>query len=452
MKATTGITFALALLCAAPATAQSSSQLKKDLRAMEKAAKKDPDKLFEAAVWARGKQLDKDADRLLKKVLKEDPEHAGANEAMGNELVDGKWLPAEEAAKLRDKALEAEYADKGFTKVDGVWVKPENVEDAKKGIFHHEGELVSRHDKLELMSGKVRHPVTGMLIDKDKLEKANQGYFPIAGGKWVDRKEADKFHRELNRPWMFRTYNTTILSTLPLDQLEKLKNFADQGHEKAASVLGGRALPPTKRPLLMVASTNDEYTQLGNQFGDGTDAAGAFLMTDEAVMTVNGREVRPAITVNDKDWGERYLRHAAGIAYINAVAELDGVDLPLWFVHGVGALTSRFQNDSDAGWFGKQHVQKGGVGNVKSFFNSFAIDSSIDPKQIGFNIYQAGLLLSYAMRGGDQEVTDAMVAVTDSLSGKGGNPTKAIEELEKLLIKSEDGIKAHLQELLKKAP
>ncbi|MFT4515166.1 MAG: hypothetical protein ACI91B_003880, partial [Planctomycetota bacterium] len=134
-------------------------------------------------------------------------------------------------------------------------------------------------------------------------------------------------------------------------------------------------------------------------------------------------------------------------------AEEGGSDLPLWFVHGVGSYTSRFENDSDAGWFGKQHVAKGGVSNIKSFFNGFALNGGMEPPQIAFNLFQAGLLLSYATQGGNREVTDAMVGVTNALSGKGkASVGKAITKLETLLAANQQPIVGYMMELIDKAP
>src|SRR5262249_37105620 len=156
----------------------------------------------------------------------------------------------------------------------------------------------------------------------------------------------------------------------------------------------------TRRPIVFVAATESEYRDFTQAFGDGTDACGAFLMREEAHMNLPYLgEVRPAICFNHKDWGQRYIRHCAGLSYAHGAAEEAGVDLPLWFLHGIGSYTSRFQNDADAGWFGKQHRDKGGVKNLKSFFSGFAISGEMESTAIDYNIYQAGLLLSFAVKG-----------------------------------------------------
>ncbi|HEB51751.1 MAG TPA: hypothetical protein ENI87_00710 [bacterium] len=453
MTPSSRIPLVLALL-AVPLAAQSTAQLKKELRKMERAAKKDPAALFEAGKWAKENGFTSDAKRILNKVLKLDPDHEGANLALGNEKFDGKWLPAKQARKLREQAEKAEYEAKGYKKVDGVWVPPDEVADAHNGVFHHDGEVVTRDEKLALMHGKVRHPETGLLIDAKDLQKAKDGYFPLGKGKWGDLAEADKFHSEMSRPWVIRTDHATIISTLPLAQIQNLKNYANQGHEKVAPLFGNREPSPAKRPVIIIAKTQSEYREYGQALGDGTDVAGAFLTRLDAEFHLGGQGVvRPAICDNEKNWGPRYVRHAAALAYVNAIAEDAGADLPLWFVHGIGSYTSRFENDSDAGWFGKQNLARGGVGNVKAFFNSFDLNGDMQSTEIAYELFRAGLMVSFATHGGDQACTDAMRAVTDALSGKSKkSATKAIEKLEKALAAAQDKIVEYLNKLIAKAP
>ena len=453
MKLTTSIPVLLALL-ATPALAQSKSQLKKELKSLERAAKKDPEQLYEAGKWGQENGLEKEAEKIFKRVVKLDKDHAGAQLALGNEQVDGVWMPAKQAAKLREKALAAEYSAKGYKKIDGIWVEPDKVQDAREGTFWHEGEKVTRDEKTAYQGGAVRHPVTGQFIRKEDLSKAEDGYFPLADGKWSDKAEADKFHEKMGRPWVVRTSYATIISTLPLDKIEEMKRFADQGQETVAPLFRGRQLPPALRPVLIIAKTTAEYNSYGQSLGDGTDVCGAFLIRDDAEFRVRGQGVvRPAICNNDKDWGTRYLRHAAAIAYVNAVASEAGADLPLWFVHGCGTLASRFENDRDAGWFGKQHMAKGGVGPIKSWFSNYDLSADLDTKDIDFNLFQAGLMLAYGMRGGDQEATDALMGVTNALSADGkGSAGKAVTAFEKLLDGKKSSIVEYLNKLISKAP
>lgn len=436
----------------AAAAGQSAAQLKAELKTKETAAKKDPEKLYEVGVWAKDKALAVDAKRLFEAVLKAKPDHAGANEALGNVLVEGKWLSAKDADALRKKAIAAEYAAKGFVEVSGVWVEKDKAADAKRGVFWHDGEVVTKEELVALQTGKVRHPETGELIDAKNLEKAQGKYYPVGGDRWADAKEADTFHSDGRRPWIVRSKHGLFVSTLALAKIEELKGLVDTAVEKVQPIVGARVVPATLRPVVLVASTEAEYRELGQGLGDGTDACGAFLMGEEHTLKLPlVGDVRAAICFNHKDWGQRYIRHCAAIAYAHGVAEDGGHDMPLWLMHGIGAYTSRLDNDQDAAWFGKQHVQKGGVRNLKSFFSGFAINGEMESKDIDYNIFQAGLLLAYCLHGGDAKATEALKGVTEVLSGAAkGSLDKAVTKLQSQLMEDEAKIAAYLQQVIAK--
>lgn len=452
MKAPLRLFLALVTL-AAPALAQSPAKLKQELRTKEAAAKKDPDALFEAGQWAAEKALAADAKRIFQAVLKLNADHEGANQALGNELVEGKWLPAKEAEALRKKAMAAEFAAKGYVEVSGIWVEPDHVEDAKRGIFHHDGELVTKDEKTALLKGMVRHPETGELIDAKHLEQAEKRYFPISATRWVDEKEANQFHSDLKRPWIVRSTHCTLLSTLAIAKIQELRTEADAAVERVKSFFGGAMPSPSRRPVILIAATDAEFRDLGEGLGDGTDSCGAALIQEQATMTLpHLGSVRAAFCHHEKDWGTRYLRHASAIAFANGVALDRGITLPLWFLHGIGSYTSRFHTDSDAAGFGKQHLQKGGVRNLKGFFSGFDISGErMEPLARDANIFQAGLMFAFAAAGGDEAVTAAMKDVTKLLDGTDkGKADKAIGKLEAALIAAEPKIAAYLQDLVTK--
>lgn len=444
------ILFACSLL-AAPALAQSPAKLKAELRTKEAAAKQDPAALFEAAQWAKDKGLAMEARRIFQAILKLKPDHEGANLALGNELVNGKWMPANEAEAARKQAMEAEFKAKGLIEVDGVYVEPAEVDDAKKGIYHSNGEIVSKAEKVAMLGGMVRHPVTGMLIPAADLDKAKQGLFPVGSDRWVDAKEANRIHQDSSRPWLFRTTYYTLISTLPVETLDQVKLSVDQGYETVIKFFGGSQPTPQHRPIVFVAATRDEYTSMGTSMGDETSAYGAFLAPKEVEAQVPFQDrVRPAVcNWAEKNWGKYYAMHAAGLALISSkLADIDG-SAPLWFEHAFGAYASRFSNASVAGFFGELHAQKGGVKDLKAWFNSFTISGDMESKEIDYNIYQAGLMLSFATGGADPKVTEAMLAISRCfVEGNGKDLAQDIDKLEKLLVAKEAAIRTYLQQLV----
>lgn len=446
-------TISLLTLLTSVASAQTPAQLKQELKTREAAAsaKKDADALYEVGKWAAEKALAADAKRLYQAAIKVKPDHAGANEGLGNELVDGKWLPLKEAEAMRKKALAAEFTAKGLVEVDGLWVEKEKVADAKRGVFHHDGDLVTKAEMVALQSGKVRHPETGELVDAKHLEKAKNKQFPM-GDRWGDEKEADVYHSNIKRPWIFRSSRCTLISTLPLAKLAALGPMADQAYDKVAPLLGTETPSAERRPVVIIAATNSEYSEdYGKPLGDGTDVCGAFLVMEGRKVTVPFLgDVRAGICVYNKDWFAHYVRHASALAYANAIAESNNVALPLWLLHGIAGFTSRFHTESDASFLGKQHIQKGGVKNLKGFFTAFALSADLEPKDNDANVYQAGLLVAFAAGGSDPKVTEAMQGVTAAITGKAKGADKAIAKLQAALIEAEPKIVAYLQQLAAK--
>ena len=450
--------FLTALLSLAiPVLAQTPAQLKQELKTKEAAAKKDPDAIVEAAKWASEKGLAAEAKRLYQAALKLKPDHEGANLASGNALFEGKWLPAKEAEVLRKKAEALAYAAKGLIDAGGVWVEKEHAADAKLGIFHHEKDLVTKDEKIALMRGMVRHPDTDELIDPKFLEKAQNHFYPIGTeGRWVDEKEADKYHSDAKRPWIVRSAYCTLVGNLPLAKMIELKPIADRGFETASVVLGTLRPRPGTRPVIQIAETIEKYQEFGAALSDGTDAAGAFLAREEARIRIPMvGEVRPVIYYNEKNLGPYYMRHAAAMAAVQGVAQDVGAELPLWFLQAVGGLASRFENERDAGWFGQQQMQRGGIGNLKAFFAGYAINGEMEPSAVSGNIFLAGLMLSFASaKDADPAAQAALQAVTAALAepGKGAKVGATIDKLSTMLIASEAKITAHLQRLLASAP
>jgi hypothetical protein len=436
-----------------PLFAQSPAQLKAELRTKETAAKKDAEALFAVGKWAAEKSLTAEAKRIYQEVLKMKPDHAGAHEALGNELVDGKWMSAKEAAAVRKAAMDAEFKAKGLIEVNGVWVEKEEAADAKRGVFHHEGQLVTKEEKLALVAGKVRHPDTGDLIDAKNLEKAQNHLYPIGNdGRWVEIKEADQYHSDAGHPWVVRSHSCILVSTLPLSILDEAKVLADQGYDAVAPLLSNMHPTPANRPVVIVAATTEEVRELGNQLGDASSAYGAFLAAPDREATIPGLgKCRPAVAHWEQTvkFAPYYVRHAVGLAYVTGLCADMGADVPDWFAQGFGSLASRFQNGRDAGYFGEQHIQKGGLLPLKGWFSSFAISGDLDPKTISAHVYQAGLLLYYAKNGGDPKALDALVGITSAFqSGKTKGLDKSIEKLVSHLTSQEDAIRAFLQKLV----
>jgi hypothetical protein len=440
-----------ALLFALPTAAQTQDKLRAELRTKETAAKQDVDQLLEVAKWADEKGLPAEAKRIAQTIVKLKPDHEGANRLLGNVQYEGKWMPQKDADAMRKKAQEAEFKAKGLVEVKGVWVDKDKVADANKGIFWFEGDRVTREELLALQGGKVRHPQTGELInaaDKDKADKQ----FMVGDNRWVDEKEADDYHHERAHPWVLRTFSCVLIGSLPFKTMQDVKAAVDEGYQRARSsgVFGNMEPAPADRPVILVAGTDEEFSELGKRMGDETSSFGAFLSRPGTIAKVALLgESRPLVCHWHKVWGPYYAKHAAGLGYCQAICEETSAEVPAWFRQGLGSLASRYSDPRVAGGFGEMIVQKGGVKDLKTWFNSFAISGDMEYSAVETNINLAGLILSFAMRGGDAKVTEAMLEVTKEVtSGRGKTVDKAIEKLQKLICDHEEQVRAYLKKIV----
>lgn len=439
---------------AVPAPGQTAAQLKRELRDKETAAKKDPDALLEVGKWAAEKGLAADAKRIYQNVLRIDPGHAGANEALGNELVDGKWLTAADAKALRDKAREAEFKARGMVQVAGVWVEKDHVEDARRGVFHLDGRLWTKDEYEALTSGMVRHPVTGEIIEAKHLEAAQERRFPIGTeGRWADEQDANHYHRDPQRPWIVHTHNCVLISTLPIAKLEEVTHFADRGVERVQPILGMRRPRPAERPTIVIAATESEFNDWGQRLGDETSAYAVFLAEEGGTVHVPLQgDVRPVVCHMHELWGPYHIRHAAAMGHVAGLCVESGARLPLWCLHAFGALASRFDSPGEGGYFGKQHMKLGGVPDLQSWFNSFAINADKSANDLEINIYEAGLVLSFAAEGGNDAAIEAVQELTEAFDkGRGKAIEKAADKLRDTVVREEAALNAWLQELIRKS-
>jgi hypothetical protein len=419
------------------------------LRQMEDKAKNDVAQLIEAAAYAKQHGLLKDQDRILNKVLKLDPDNAPAHKALGFEKYKGEWMKKEKAQALEKADTEAAMKAKGMEWYEGVWLPADQLEDAKRGLFRWENEIVTKEEYKQLAGGKVRHPRTGEIIEKADLDKASK-QFPLGGGKWGEESEANKFHAGLARPWVVRTTYCTILSNAALSDVESIKAPAAEAYETCKLLLG-KEPSPKNRLVIYMAAESEDYRELGTRMGDEGSSYGAFLSAPEVEVHGLGAASRIAICNCIKDWAPYYTRHAVGLVYLMAVTKDAGIDdPPLWLLRGVAGFAERFSTDGHASHFAKLHIEKGGVTGLTSFFKTFAINAEMESKAIDAAIFQAALILDFGRRGPDKQVKDAFAAMQAAL-GKGGKEfEKSVKEYEKAVGAKEKELREYLKDLSKK--
>lgn len=104
--------------------------------------------LFALADWAGEHGLRTERTALLREVIAADPQHPGANEALGRVLVEGTWLdPADVEAHLAK--LAEEKRAQGLVQYEGEWI-PEDEAMRRRGFVLHDGEWKPQREVLTL--------------------------------------------------------------------------------------------------------------------------------------------------------------------------------------------------------------------------------------------------------------------------------------------------------------
>ena len=443
-------------LLSALVPAQGRVALATELEAQEEKATT-AEALVALADWARQSHLRSDQLRLLHKALRLDPKHEGARQQLGYVKHDGQWMLQAKVALLEKRAHRAEMAAKGLEEIDGIWVDSAQASEATGGVFFHDGERVSLAEKTALVAGKVRHPRTGQFITSENLAKAEDGLFPLLDGSWVDQEEADRYHSDSRRPWVLRSELATVVTTLPLEKFEEVKGYVDDAIRTVAPFFGDPEVHPAYRPAIDICATVDEFQAAGNAIGDERSVYGAFVAESEPLIEGTGLTHPPAVA----NWGEKapwgiyYLRNASAMAYAHSLGLGLGIDMPEWLVVGAGSFAERLYQPQIAKFFGQRHLESGGirgleswgVTSVQDWFDQFAISSTLEDGRVEHNIFQAGLMLSFCLHGGDDDTTAALDGFRTALAN-GTGVTEAADALEATLAGKETELWAYLKDVI----
>ncbi len=113
------------------------------------------EEFFELGQWADKKKMRAEAKQAMKRVLELDPKHAGANTFFGKVAYKGEWLTPAERDKRAAADAEAEMLAKGFVRWKEQWVTPEEKAHYEKNEVLLEGkwlpfEEAQRRKGLEL--------------------------------------------------------------------------------------------------------------------------------------------------------------------------------------------------------------------------------------------------------------------------------------------------------------
>ncbi len=142
-------------------------------------AKGDAAKLWDAAMYAREKKLTKQFKEIAASVVKADPNHKEANQALGNIEENGKWYTPADYEKAQAKYA-AQMKAEGKEFIEGLWMP---------------------HDKAQIYRGYEKDPETGEFLQPVEIYRKKWAKLtkPLLGIE-LQTKESEHFVLRSNLP------------------------------------------------------------------------------------------------------------------------------------------------------------------------------------------------------------------------------------------------------------
>jgi len=364
------------------------AELEKKLAAIDR---KDAEAVYGVAVWAEQNNLKTDSKRLLREVIKINPDHAKARELLGYEKFGDKWLTKREIEREKEKAKEAEMSSKGMKKWKDQYVPAEDYEKLEKGLVKYKDpdgvekwgtpEMKDRVEK-----GMALHD--GLWVTKEGLEHLKAKEFQV-GDKWVNEAEANKFHADFVNPWVMETDYVTFTTTCPYAFAKQALNHADAAIARAYQVCGLPLPKPgdNEKIALIMVKDGADYSQLGNQVQDALDANmssnwSTFILTDANTGRFGAVTIYEVLSPGNDQGNDNFsLAHVRFAAAAAAVRNLTFAEPPSpWFSFGIAAHCERFWAGPKASsrdtrewckWSLGRLAKEGGPKDLKELFDPF---------------------------------------------------------------------------------
>ena len=480
----------LGLLASAPVSSATEDP-KDELKRRQDALKPDDaEGNYQLALWAEEKKLTTESKRLLRKVIKIDPNHKGAREKLGYKLYSAsegeekKWRTEADIARLEREKEDQQKRSLGLEKWQGQWVPKEVKVSLEKGLIYYgslktkSGEEVKGTIENWVPNGPVKVTAAGNTkevaaadvdsvkaewmtpeqrdrqergltlhdnewLSPEEIAKRKENLYHV-DDKYVSLEEANQIHSDLTKPWVLEAeyvavktnceYNVGRLVLGGANNIPGANKTYKQTLQNLGIEVPAEAKP--KVPILLISGEED-YNSIGNQVGDDQDAQKSssysyFCHLDPGTGGYVGI-VNYALTPD-------YTSYMA----MQAAAELAlrshefAEPPPRWFIEGVACCEARFFDPRLAKWSIDGLRNAGGLISLSNYFDPLAVTNQ--------GILQAGALISYIRSpSADPKVKEAYQAVLAAIKApKNQGLEKAFRALEKTLQANEKKITAYV--------
>lgn len=450
---------------------------KETYKRRRKEAGDDVDKLWELYLWCDAYGLSREGRSVLRAILKVEPNHRQAHEALGHLEYDGRWFKTEkELAKYKAEKEEREAKEKGLVRFGDEWVPAADVPYLEKGMVRDDdGNWVTREEYEKLKAGWKRQDL--VWIPPDEVENIEKGLWKC-GDRWLPLEDADRYHSAIERWWVIPSPEITLYTTCPRSVAERALSIAGDVWRDLARICGTGPAGPVDVVLLASAEQYGRFaagnTPRGPVESSGLSSVHYAFFADAWYDFEQGRFHGAGVAYWDSstEAGDRYgphaFRHAAAQSYLEAIdpspkavqaviesrgrsfdpeAFWEEKRFPEWFRYGAAAYVERYFVDSTVAaggdpywprtWSVQNILNKGGLRPLRQIFEDrLSVNDAVGSAKL---INERGLIVAFVLDGGCKEVIDAHSELKMAIQKgeKGKSLARLFANLEKAIQKHE---------------
>ncbi|MEW6745406.1 MAG: hypothetical protein AB1486_21855 [Planctomycetota bacterium] len=418
---------------------QDKKDVKEEFKKKESATNMDDaEAVFTLAVWARDNGLSVEYKRLLRKVIKVNPDHEQARDLLGYVKYEGEWKSKREVERREREKEDEVMRAKGLVKWQGEWIPKEDAEALQKGLVKYEGRWVTAEQKERLEKGLKLYD--NMWMSEQDIEKYKQGLFNVDGG-YVTKDQADKLRGDLAKAWQFDGDYFIVRTNNKFDVGRRILGGAETAWVNALQTVGIKAEKPVEeagKPVILAVANASEYMEEGQTVGDDFDAYKSSNYSQFCKLDQQTGVMRAvAVWALNDDYTVYMGRQAAAELALRTYPFPEAP--PRWLIEGIACYHARYWDPRLVSWSKDMLRNKGGLVKMKTYFDAFVMDEQ--------NILQAGLLMSYVLSEDcDEKVKEAWTALQTVLASKeGGGLEKAVLDFERALVRAERKIASYFE-------
>ena len=440
--------------------------------------------LWQLHEWCASTQRVAQDERVLRRLLRLEPDHERTRAALGQFGVPGQWFPSRAAFERFQRSQQADIAKAEGLVLQGTrWIHRDEraraVEGAEKDFAT--GQWLSALELRHLREGWARQDLEW--IEPADAPHADTGLWRV-GDEWIDLATADRRHAALDSMWLVPSREVLLHATteraVALRALEHMGRALEDLHK----VFGAEPALPLEVCLLRDEEQYDRFA-----FGDpdgrraATETARLHLVesayfAESWFVRARGKSVFRGMGVtywdpvapNGDAYGVHAARLAVGLSYVEALDPSPkavkkalsagaGDDyhasyaaeklLPAWLRWGGAVYAQRFFQDANVGpdgdawwartWSLDNLKQRGGLRPLTEVL-AFHVDPDNRDDALKL-LLEAGVLVSFVVDGECAPVVTAHAELKRALAA-GSAKRAQVEALAAALVANEPALQA----------